>query len=222
MMREFRLQIIIVVFLVVLISGCAQRPKTFSGDLHIHTAASFDSTESYESVIEQAVKNHLEFIAITDHNVIDAAIAQKCRQEKRLLCIVGEEITNKEDHILAIDISKKISASLSNQKVIEQIRKQGGLAIAAHPLPENGGLTLAEIQTLLPDAMECASLRLEDTDYMEKLQEAAARMNIPCIYDSDAHSSVQLGMIVSSCQMKELSVEEIKVAVKKGRCSRRQ
>ncbi|MBI5398562.1 PHP domain-containing protein [Candidatus Woesearchaeota archaeon] len=220
-MRVFRWQILSIVFLAVIVSGCVQKPKMFSGDLHIHTAASFDSTESYERIIAQAVENRLDFIAITDHNVIDATIARKCRQEKRILCLVGEEITKKEDHILAIDVVNEIPASLSNQKVIEQIRKQGGIAIAAHPLPENGGLTLAEIQTLRPAAMECANLRLESTDYAEKMLLAAREMGIPCIHNSDAHNSQELGIIISSCRMKELSREEIKAAVKEGRCTRR-
>lgn len=203
-------------------SGCVQRERMYSGDLHIHTKASFDSTQEYETVVQQALKHKLDFIAIMDHNVIDPVIAKQCADEKRLLCIVGEEITKQEDHILAINISSAIPATLANQKTIEEIRKQGGIAIAAHPLPENGGMTLAEIQALRPAAMECANLRLEDTDYEQKIQQVADEIKIPCIYNSDAHMPDQLGIIASSCQMKELSIKEIKAAVKEGRCTRRQ
>ena len=37
-------------------------------DLHIHCSASFDATESIDTILELARENQLDLIAVSDHN----------------------------------------------------------------------------------------------------------------------------------------------------------
>ncbi|MCH1940161.1 PHP domain-containing protein [Holdemania massiliensis] len=43
-------------------------------DLHIHCSASFDATESIDTILELARENQLDLIAVSDHNEIDGAL----------------------------------------------------------------------------------------------------------------------------------------------------
>lgn len=105
-------------------------------DLHIHSKFS-DGASEIDEILDYA-QNHtdLDCIAITDHNTIEGALsARKLMLEKyyRFELIIGEEVSSKEGHILALFIEKIIPAGLSAHDTINMIHAQGGLAIASHP-----------------------------------------------------------------------------------------
>ncbi len=218
-MKHFNLifSSIIGLLLVFLISCTNQQYIEAKGNFHTHTLASFDSDESYEAIINEAVNLGFDFIVITDHNAVDEKIKEKCVAEKRLLCIQGLEVTPFIGHIVAVDFDKEIDARTKPEEAIKIIHDRGGIAIAAHPLPENGGFTLEEIKELDFDAMECYIPR-------NKQQFPAIK---PCVYSSDAHNAEQLKDAFSRCKVKDLDrdgkigrdeIDEIKNAVKEGRC----
>jgi len=105
-------------------------------DVHMHTTFS-DGTGSVEDVltyVEQATP--LDVIAITDHDTIEGALraqelaaTRRCRFE----VIVGEEISTREGHLLALFLQKRVPPHLSIERSIELVHAQGGLAIVAHP-----------------------------------------------------------------------------------------
>lgn len=90
-------------------------------DLHIHTFFS-DGTQSPEEVVEQAKKNGLTTIAITDHDVVAGiARAEQKGQEVGLTVIPGIELSTEafdtEVHILGYFIDR------NNQELLETITK---------------------------------------------------------------------------------------------------
>jgi hypothetical protein len=105
-------------------------------DVHMHTHFS-DGTGSVEEVlayVEQATP--LDVIAITDHDTIEGALrAQElaARRGYRFEVIVGEEISTREGHLLALFLQKRVPPHLSIEHSIELVHAQGGLAIVAHP-----------------------------------------------------------------------------------------
>ena len=79
----------------------------------------------------------LNVIALTDHNVVEGALRARdlwARGNYRFDFIVGEEISTREGHMLALFIEKRIPADLSIERSIDLVHEQGGLAIVAHPL----------------------------------------------------------------------------------------
>lgn len=81
-------------------------------DLHIHTYFS-DSTSSPQEVVQEAVKNGLSCIAITDHDIIDGVVpAMEAAKAVNLEVIPGIELSSefegRDIHILGyfIDIDK--------------------------------------------------------------------------------------------------------------------
>ena len=104
-------------------------------DLHIHTRHS-DGVDSASHVLDWAARIGLDVIAITDHDVIDGALVAAAMSRQRPRgpeVIVGEEVSSREGHILALFIEKLVPPDLSAAETLEAIHDQGGIAVAAHP-----------------------------------------------------------------------------------------
>lgn len=184
----------------------------YIGNLHTHTDAS-DGKMTYNEAIEEAQKLSFNFIAITDHNTISPDTKEFCPKETRILCIVGEEVSSKNGHILAIGIQDVIPKDLSPEETIVKIHEQGGLAIPAHPGASNG-LAIEKIKELSVDAVEC-SIRhqKEGAPY-----DCELLPNLPHVYNSDAHKISELSRAADKCLMEELTFENLAEAVKDRRC----
>src|SRR2546423_12588970 len=111
--------------------------KLGRADLHMHSTYS-DGLATIEQILHR-VQHHtnLDVIAITDHDVIEGALRARdlwARGRYRFDFVVGEEVSTKEGHMLALFIEKRIPPHLSIERSIDLVHEQGGLAIVAHPL----------------------------------------------------------------------------------------
>jgi len=192
-------------------SGTSVVENFYIGNLHTHTKAS-DGKMTYNEVIEEAQRLGFNFIAITDHDVIGDEVKELCPKEKRILCIIGEEVSSKEGHILALGIKEVIPKNLTPEETIQRVHGQGGLAIPAHPEAENG-LKVERIKSLSFDAVECNARHKKGGKYSCDLIDG-----FPKIYNSDAHKKEELSVAANKCLMKELTFENLVEAVKEGRC----
>lgn len=108
--------------------------KVVEADLHVHTFFN-DGVLSPFALVWQARDQGIHAVAITNHNQVFAA--KIGRWFSRLIdgptVLVGEEITAPGFHIGAIGINEHISWRQSALEVIDEIHRQGGIAIAAHP-----------------------------------------------------------------------------------------
>ena len=106
-------------------------------DLHMHSTYS-DGMATIEQILRYTEYNTtLDVIAITDHDVIEGshrACDLWAKGKYRFDVVVGEEISTKQGHLLALYIEKCIPPGLSMERSIDLIHEQGGLAIVAHPL----------------------------------------------------------------------------------------
>jgi hypothetical protein len=99
--------------------------------IHVHTDYSSDSNQSPAQLVESALRERIDCIAVTDHDTIDGAM--HVRSLARLSVIVGEEITTRDGHLLGLFLHATIPPGLSAEETIAEIRSQGGLALAPHP-----------------------------------------------------------------------------------------
>jgi predicted metal-dependent phosphoesterase TrpH len=111
--------------------------KLSRADLHIHSTYS-DGIPTIEQILQHTeLHTNLDVIAITDHNAIEGSLrardlwANSCY---RFDYVVGEEVSTKEGHLLALFIEKHIPSHLSIERTIDLVHDQGGLAIVVHPL----------------------------------------------------------------------------------------
>ncbi len=111
--------------------------KLGKADLHMHSTYS-DGLATIEQILHRVQhRTNLDVIAITDHDVINGALRARdlwAKGNYRFDFIVGEEISTKEGHMLALFIEKRIQPGLSIERSIDLVHEQGGLAIVAHPL----------------------------------------------------------------------------------------
>lgn len=105
-------------------------------DLHVHTAAS-DGTASVTQILDHvAARGDLDVIAIADHDRIDAALAARTiarARGERFEVIVGEEVSTRGGHLLALFLEARVAPWRSLGATIAAVHEQGGLAIPAHP-----------------------------------------------------------------------------------------
>ena len=133
--------------------------KWLMADLHIHSTFS-DGTEPVEEIIKIYGEAGFDVIAITDHlfdtqsprsleihdegksiKNLEAyfikieAVGRWAIEAFDLLVIPGLEICNllEDYHILGIDLKEAINPNQDAESVINEIHRQGGLAIASHP-----------------------------------------------------------------------------------------
>jgi predicted metal-dependent phosphoesterase TrpH len=105
-------------------------------DVHMHTNFS-DGTGSVEEVLAAARRRaSLDVIAITDHDTIEGALRARdlaAKGDYPFEVIVGEEISTREGHLLALFLTQPVAPDQSIERSIELVHAQGGLAIVAHP-----------------------------------------------------------------------------------------
>lgn len=106
-------------------------------DMHLHTLYS-DGTATVRAVLDH-VEAHtdLDVVAITDHERIDGALRAAeihAAGDYGFDLVIGEEITTRRGHVLALFITERIPALRPLPETLERIHDQGGIAIAAHPM----------------------------------------------------------------------------------------
>lgn len=98
-------------------------------DLHIHTEYSEDCLISLDKLIEKCKEKNI-IPAITDH---DSVKAIKKLGKIGFSFLPGIEVSSKDGHIVGLFCNELIPKDLSAEKTIDNIHKQGGLAVAVHP-----------------------------------------------------------------------------------------
>ncbi len=165
-------------------------------DLHIHSTFS-DGFASPEEIVKEAIKKGIKCICITDHGEVEGAIrAMKFAFDKDILVIPGIEVTSKSGHILGINVKKVIPNWLSAEKTIKEIRKQGGLAIIAHPFDwpiEDFIGGEKEILRLQPDGIEAFNASVLVKSSNKKALDFALKYNFSVTAGSDAHNKEFIG-----------------------------
>jgi predicted metal-dependent phosphoesterase TrpH len=177
--------------------------RTGRADLHIHTLAS-DGVSSVEQILSRAEELELDVIAITDHERVDAAHAARVMARARGLrveVIVGEEVSTRSGHVVALFIEQRIRPWQSIGATIAQIHEQGGLAIIAHPLvPYPLCASGRSIRRLLanpdprfhPDAIEALNPTTAGTRWGQRVPAFIEQVGLPAVAASDAHRAADI------------------------------
>ncbi len=169
-------------------------------DMHLHTLYS-DGTASVQAVLDHVeARTDLDLIAITDHERIDGALRAReihAAGNYSFELVLGEEITTRRGHVLALFITDRIPALRPLPETLERIHDQGGIAIAAHPLapltPSLGTRSLLAAQHDL-DAIELMNpsaagrARRRDRNRLN-----AEILHLPAVGNSDAHVLDDIG-----------------------------
>lgn len=161
-----------------------------------------------------ARKIGLKGIAITDHNTIDGVDKALELSTSDFLIIPGIEVSSKDGHILGLGIKNKIQRGLSALETVENIRDEGGIAIAAHPF----SLSLKPFSILKADfnAIEVFNPRRYLANHIAKRY--SLKYDIPKFAGSDAHLFNEIGRAGIEVHG-DPSVEELLDRIRRGEVS---
>jgi hypothetical protein len=182
-------------------------------DLHVHTKYSFDSLLEPRTIIKSALKRGLSAIAITDHNTLKGSLAtlREASSIQDLMVILGIEIRTNQGDIVGLFVQNEID-SREFYEVVEEIKRQGGIAILSHPYR---GHEKPKSIIKYVDAVEALNGRCLPNENI-KAKKLAKVTNTPTVAGSDAHFSFEIGCVRTRF-CKELSdTEELRRAILNG------
>lgn len=105
--------------------------------MHLHTLYSDGTAGIADLLAHVEAETDLDLVAITDHERIDGALRAReihAAGDFSFELVVGEEITTRRGHLLALFLSERVPALRPLTETLERVHDQGGIAIAAHPL----------------------------------------------------------------------------------------
>jgi predicted metal-dependent phosphoesterase TrpH len=177
--------------------GGAKRGKA---DMHLHTLYS-DGTATVRQLLDWVEhQTDLDLIAVTDHERIDGALRAAeihAAGDYSFDLVVGEEITTRRGHLLALFVTERIPALRPLAESLERVHAQGGLAIAAHPMamliPSIGERTLRMLHDDADPSHHLDAIELLNPSTAGRVRATARRslnedlLRLPGVGNSDAH-----------------------------------
>jgi predicted metal-dependent phosphoesterase TrpH len=172
-------------------------------DLHCHTSASFDSLASPGAVVRAAAARGVTHLAITDHDKIDGALVARTLAETEapgLHVIVGQEIRTPAGDLIGVFLQEAIPPGLAPADAIAAVHVQGGLVGIAHPFDRfRGSVGKGDASVLVElaasvDWIEAWNARLMVGDGNGRAAQLAARLGVPGVAVSDAHTTMEVGI----------------------------
>ncbi len=218
--------------------------RWYRGDLHMHTAHSDGSCTSQSGktvpcplfvTVEDAVKQKLDFIAITDHNTVSHYNAERELQPyfDQILLIPGREITTYSGHanVLGptsfIDFRSEAKGAPSINSVFRAARAAGAFVSVNHPGDPTGascigcGWSVTDTDWSLVNGIE--AINGEDPQHYEADirfwdRQLAKGFLLVAVGGSDTHRPEQgtLGHPTTVVHAQELSVHGILDALRAG------
>jgi len=198
-------------------------------DLHTHTYYSNDGVFSPEQIIKAALKKGLDGIAITDHDTTagwqDAITAAK---KLNAVLILGEEMKVKKNgktmgEIIGYFMKEEINPKGKTvEQVIEEIRKQEGIAIIAHPYHWKKAFKELDKYKNMADGIEVFNSRSQSKKENQRSLDFAKKNNLPMTAGSDCHSPLEAGRAFTESDAKDLNEFKNDILNKRVKISGRQ
>lgn len=200
-------------------------PQTMDGyqvlaaDFHVHVFPFGWSPLSVRETLLEAAQEGLDAVAITPHvQTWQADIALLApRMSRSPIVIKSEEVTTPKFHVLAIGIDETIPNRMSLNDTIDEIHRQRGIAIAAHPYrvvwQHYDAASLRKLdgsEVVRPEAQERESLAGE-------LREFHAKAALTAFGDSDYHGIGRVGASRTYVFATERTARGVMDAVRAGR-----
>ena len=193
-----------------------------SGDFHVHAFVG-DGGISPWMLQGQAARVGLDVIAITNHNQTLAGRIGRWAAPRSSgpMILVGEEITGRDFHLIAVGIESAVDWDQPARAAIEQVHAQGGVAIAAHPL-HGFAEGYDEVALAGLDGLEAAhpdALAPTITPQFEEFYQRTVARNpeVASIGSSDFHTRGPLGMCRTYLFVKERTQAGVIDAIRDGR-----
>jgi predicted metal-dependent phosphoesterase TrpH len=169
--------------------------QVIAADFHVHSSTWSDATVSPFGLVLEAQRQGLDAMAITGHNqTLDARWGRWFSERiGGPTVLVGAEIPEIRHHLIAVGIEEAPDGRLPIADQIADVHRQGGIAIAAHPVPMfwDG---FEPVMDRLDGAEVCHPAIYELDQVQDELAEFAKRASAAAIGSSDFHGPGRLGV----------------------------
>ena len=195
-----------------------------AADFHIHSfPLSWGVLSPWDTVME-ARRQGLDAIAMTPHNHTWVAKVGQwfSKVSDGPIVLVGEEIHSIGYHVLAIGVRDSIAWRQPAGSAIDEVHKQNGVAIAAHPTLSYSAYD-AEAMRKLDAAEVVHPLGLRDEALASQLREFYEHAHVTAIGDTDYHLGPlspyvgEMGLCRTYVFVQERTEKDILDALHKGR-----
>jgi hypothetical protein len=197
--------------------------RVLAGDFHIHGMPGDGALPVWE-IQREAERRNLDVIAITNHD--DNLAVRLAERSGRLkpypIVIPGQEVTSLRFHIAAIGVRRLVRSDARARDAIGAIHAQGGVAVAAHPVPKSWLDDDDEAIRLL-DGVEVSHPTImgrprRERDMLAFFQRARAlKPHVAPIGSTDFHTGVPLGVSRTYLIVNEVSEAGVLDAIRHGR-----
>ena len=222
-----------VLLLIAIVAGtAAARPRrvtpltlggyqVLAADFHTHSSTWSDGTLTPAGLLFEARRQGLDAIAITGHNqVLDGKMGRWLSARfGGPTVLTGEELHAPDHHVIAVGIERYVDWSLPLEAQIDEIHRQGGIAIAAHPFRRfNRKFDDASVAKLDGSEMchPAAYWRLSRGEDLERFHMRAPD-TLAAIGSSDFHGFGRVGMCRTYVFARDASAEAILEALRARR-----
>lgn len=182
-------------------------------DLHVHSRRSPDGAMSLEEIVRRAKAAGLQGAAVCDHDLVMEAVPEF----SDFLVIPGIEVSTDQGHLLGLFVTKPVE-SREFSKAAEEIRRQGGLAVLAHPFQRSRDP--ARLIPLLPalDGLEVWNSRADRKNPRanEMAADFAKAHGLRPFAGSDAHLPQEVGNGAAAVEAEALTLEAVRAALLTG------
>jgi predicted metal-dependent phosphoesterase TrpH len=170
--------------------------RVLAADFHVHSSMWSDGALTPWGLVFEAQRQGLDAMALTGHNQVwDGKAA---RRLSRLVggptVLAGQEILGKGHHVIAVGIHTWVDGRLDVSSQIDEVHRQGGVAIAAHPFRSFWPAFDDEAMKRLDGAEICHPIVYGSESAQRELEAFATRGAVAAIGSSDFHGIGRLGM----------------------------
>ena len=179
-------------------------------DLHIHSKYSEDATGSPKDIIKILQKKGLQGMAITDHNTVEGGLKALKVKPKEFIVIPGVEISTKDGHMLALNVTENIKKHLTAEETVEKIIDTGGLPVVPHLFRNMSGIKkekLRNIRTKISTIEVFNSCSLPQTNL--KTAKIAKEYGLGGTGGSDAHDPIYAGYAYTTVDNSDINIDSI-------------
>ena len=188
-------------------------------DLHVHTSErSACGRSSEDEQVRAAVDAGLDAIVFADHEEFAPleSLVELNAKYAPFRVFGGVEIDVDGEHLLVLGINdaRLVSAEWSYGDFHAFCRDRGGFVALAHPFRYSPAINV-DIERYPPDAMEAYSTNTPP-EAAERIIDVAARLGIPTLSNSDAHSTESIGRHYNVLNGRPRGEDEVIDALKQG------
>jgi hypothetical protein len=197
-----------------------------AADFHVHTFPLSASTLAPWDLVVEARRQGLDALAITGHNQVLAGKLGRWFSRwiaNRIpnwidgpIVLAGEEIHAPDYHLIALGIDTTVSWRRTAASAIDEIHRQHGIAIAAHPTAQFRAGYDAEAMRKLDGAEIVQPISYSAGNAYRDMQEFYGRRQLTAIGSSDYHGVGPVGLCRAYVFTRESGEQGILEALRQG------